>query len=168
MALTLLRHTTPDVVKGTCYGRTDLALADSFETELEQVLAQVPHAQLVVTSPLGRCHRLAERLSRHLSVKLYPVRHWIEMDFGTWEGVPWSGVPRAGLDAWAADFKGYAGHGGESVAMLEARVRHALEVTPDHTIVVTHSGCIRAACAILGLHRGWDTDTPFGGVVRLR
>lgn len=167
MALTLVRHTTPDVVKGTCYGRTDLPLADSFETELAQVLARVPRAARIVTSPLGRCHRLATHLSLHLGTELRAAEPWIEMDFGAWEGVPWSDIPRSDLDAWAADFMGYAGHGGESVAMLETRIRAALEATPPDTIVVTHSGCIRAVCAILDLQQGWDTDTPFGGVVTI-
>lgn len=167
MALTLVRHTAPEVVKGTCYGRTDLPLAASFEEELKHVLASVPDARQIVTSPLRRCRSLASRLSLHLNSQLHPAEHWIEMDFGSWEGLPWAEIPRTDLDAWAADFHGYAGHGGESVAMLEARVRAALAATPPDSIVVTHSGCIRAVCAILDLHRGWDTDTPFGGMVHV-
>ena len=89
------------------------------------------------------------------------------MDFGRWEGIPWADIPRPDLDAWAADFMQDAGHDGESVAMLETRVRAALSQTPDNAIVVTHSGCIRAACAIRELHDGWDTETPFGGMVTL-
>ena len=48
------------------------------------------------------------------------------MDFGRWEGLPWSAVPRAELDAWAADLMHARPHGGESVAMLLARTRRAL------------------------------------------
>ncbi len=167
MALTLVRHTTPEVAKGTCYGRTDLALAESFETEQKDVLRRLPEATRVVSSPLWRCRQLAARAAAHVSGELTILPHWIEMDFGMWERTPWADIPRDGLDAWAADFLHYDGHGGESVAMLEARIRRALEATPDTSIVVTHSGCIRAACAIHGVYDGWDTDIPFGGAITL-
>jgi alpha-ribazole phosphatase len=167
MALTLVRHTTPDVPKGTCYGRTDLTLADSFETELRAVLSALPISAPVVTSPLTRCRSLAERIAASSAGTVQVMHDWIEMDFGTWEGVAWSDIPRGDLDAWAADFMGYAGHGGESVVMLEERVRAGLNAAPADSVIVTHSGCIRAACAIFGLHDGWDTETPFGGIVQL-
>lgn len=167
MAVTLIRHTTPNVAKGTCYGRSDLGLAKSFGTEAALVLADIPGAEIVVSSPLTRCHQLAQRISAHVTGDLIISSNWIEMDFGSWEGIPWADVPRAGLDAWAADFMRYAGHGGESVADLETRVTQALAATPDNAIVVTHSGCIRTACAIYGIHDGWDTETPFGGKVTL-
>lgn len=167
MAVTLVRHTTPDVATGTCYGRTDLALAASFDDEVQQVLRCLPPVAHVVTSPLLRCRSLAERIAGRDGGVPQPEQGWIEMDFGSWEGVPWSEIPRSGLDAWAADFMGYAAHGGESVTMLENRVRAALQATPQDSIVVTHSGCIRAVCAILGLHDGWNTETPFGGIVTL-
>lgn len=167
MGLTLVRHTTPDVPKGTCYGRTDLGLARSFEEELADLLARTPGATRIVSSPLVRCWQLATRLSDHFEIEVCRADHWIEMDFGAWEGVRWADIPRAELDGWAADFMGYKGHGGESVAQLEDRIRQALEVTPPDTIVVTHSGCIRAACAVLDLHDRWDTETQFGGIVSL-
>ena len=167
MAVTLVRHTTPDVTPGTCYGRTDLGLAESFHQEVAQVLKAIPSASVVMTSPLHRCRYLGEWISREAKLDVRAVELWIEMDFGAWEGVPWADIPRPDLDAWAEDFMHYAGHGGESVAMLEARVRTALSATPDNALVVTHSGCIRAACAILDLHDGWDTETPFGGMVTL-
>ena len=163
----MIRHTTPAVTPGTCYGRTDLALADSFEDELAQVLAALPTGARLTSSPLSRCRHLAGRISDQAKLEVQLVENWIEMDFGDWESVAWDKIARPELDAWADDFMGYHGHGGESVAMLEARVRRALVETPDDTLVVTHSGCIRAACAILGLHDGWDTETAFGGMVTL-
>ena len=89
------------------------------------------------------------------------------MDFGSWEGIAWSDIPRHELDGWAEDFHHFAGHGGESVAMLETRVRLALDATPENALVVTHAGCIKAACAIFGVEKGWETDVPFGGMVTL-
>ena len=38
MKLTLIRHTTPDVPKGTIYGKTDVLLKSTFEAEAEIVI----------------------------------------------------------------------------------------------------------------------------------
>jgi len=34
MEIYLIRHTTPDVAKGICYGQTDLDVANTFEEEV--------------------------------------------------------------------------------------------------------------------------------------
>ncbi len=162
MALTLVRHTTPAVMPGTCYGMTDLPLADSFDDECATVLETLPRHGAVLTSPLSRCHRLARAIADHWTVPLTVSVSWREMDFGAWEGVAWDAVPRDGLDAWAADFHGYDGHGGESVGALETRIRAALSAAQPDTLIVTHSGPIRAAMAIWGQGDGWDTKTGFG------
>lgn len=166
MALTLLRHTTPAVAPGICYGRTDLALADSFEAEAAGVIAGLPEVAHVVSSPLGRCHRLAERIAeaRGLRAQVEPL--WTEMDFGRWEGVPWAELPRDELDAWVADFYGARPHGGESVAELRDRVAAALACLPSEPVlVVTHMGTIKAALHLAGSPGAWDHTVPFGTAV---
>ncbi|RBI83899.1 hypothetical protein DRV85_14730 [Rhodosalinus halophilus] len=166
MALTLLRHTTPEVAPGTCYGRTDLALAPSFEAEAAEVIARLPEVAHVVSSPLTRCVRLAERIAgvRGLRARIEPL--WTEMDFGRWEGVPWSALPRDELDAWAADFYHARPHGGESVAELQARVAEALARLPaEPVLVVTHMGTIKAALHLAGRAGAWDHTVPFGTAV---
>lgn len=167
MAVTLLRHTTPEAAQGLCYGRTDLPLAQSFEAECAVILADLPRAKVLLTSPLSRCQRLAARIGAVLGLDPQPHPDWIEMDFGEWEGQAWDAIPRRALDDWAEDFTGYAGHGGESVAQLEARVRRALDQTPDGALVVTHAGCIKAALAIRGQGEGWQARPPFGGRITL-
>lgn len=87
------------------------------------------------------------------------------MDFGRWELRPWSEIARAEVDAWAADFEHARPHGGESVAELRDRVAAALrDAAPGQgpALWVTHGGVIRAVCAILGAHQGWDTRLDFG------
>ena len=165
--LTLLRHTTPDVAPGTCYGRTDLALAESFEQEARAVLEGLERPSVLLCSPLRRCRALAERIGVHLSLEVCLSEHWIEMDFGDWEGRPWADLPRADLDAWAADFHHYRGHGGESVAQLAARIEAGLAQVPEGALIVTHAGVIKAACALRGVGDGWDTQVGFGGLLRL-
>jgi alpha-ribazole phosphatase len=68
------------------------------------------------------------------------------MDFGTWEGLPWESVPRAELDAWAADLHAYAPGGGEPLAQMLARVQSALqERDPADTdqVWISHAGVAR-------------------------
>lgn len=167
MALTLLRHTTPDVTKGTCYGMTDLSLADSFEAEVAAVLQNLPKPRAIICSPLTRCRHLAERIGSEMSLEVSVSSHWREMDFGSWEGTLWSDLPRADLDAWAEDFHRYRDHGGESVAQLYGRVQQGIAAAPEGALIVTHMGCIKAALVASGAPRGWDAQVPFGGSIRL-
>ena len=167
MAVTLLRHTTPRQHKGLCYGRSDLALADSFEDELASLAPGLPPYRKVISSPLSRCRLLAEQLARQADLPLVIAPDWIEMDFGTWEGLAWSDIPRDQLDAWAADFHGYRGHGGESVAMLAQRVERGLQAAPEDALIVTHAGTIKAALAARSTPGAWDHTSEFGTWIRL-
>lgn len=165
MALTLVRHTRP-ALSGVCYGVTDVALADSFAQEEAVLAGTLTPAPRLVSSPLTRCRRLAGRLARRWGVPLTVDRRWQEMDFGAWEGRAWDDVPRAELDAWAADLLHARPHGGESVAMLLARVRAAIP-DADGALVVTHAGPIRAALVAAGEADGWQRPVGFGAVMRL-
>lgn len=161
--ITLLRHTTPDVAPGICYGRSDLGLAATFAQEAEAVLAALPAFDHLLTSPLRRCRQLAETIAKARGTTATVADLWTEMDFGSWEGQPWSSIPRADLDAWAGDFLDYRGHGGESVAQLRARIQAAHSLLPaGKCLVVTHMGPIKAARHIAGDPGGWDTKLPFG------
>ena len=74
----------------------------------------------------------------------------MELDFGAWEGLPWDDVPRAALDAWAADVHGFAAPGGESGDALIARVRDfAGELSRGDHIVVSHGGPLKVLAALL-------------------
>lgn len=167
MAVTYLRHTTPLVAADTCYGMTDLSLTAGFEAEAERSLSVLERPCLVVSSPLHRCLRLAERAATRFGVEMTVSQDWREMDFGDWEGRPWSALPRDELDAWAADFMGYKGHGGESVTDLATRIAAAREKIPDHALVVTHMGCIKAVLAGQGAPDPWQARLPFGGYLTL-
>jgi alpha-ribazole phosphatase len=163
VGLILVRHTTPDVAKGICFGRTDLALAASFEVEAQAVAARLSGMGRdlpILSSPLTRCRRLAAHLGPH---EVHAA--FTEMDFGRWEGVSWEAIPRAELDAWAGDFMGARPHGGESVAQLRDRVAAGLESLPQDCVIVTHAGVIKAVAAILGHPEGWEIRPAFGEVL---
>ena len=58
MRIHLIRHTTPDIKKGLCYGQTDLDVTDTFEQEKEHVLSKLlGEYDAVFTSPLQRCSK---------------------------------------------------------------------------------------------------------------
>lgn len=162
MGLTLLRHTTPDVAKGICYGMTDLGLAQSRDTEFSEVVKSLPRTGRIVCSPLQRCKQLATHVAGHWGLAVDVDDGLREMDFGRWEMVPWNDIPRAELDEWAANFMDAKPHGGESVRQLRDRVETTLGSYKDDTLVVTHSGVIRAAAAISDHPEGWEIDVKFG------
>lgn len=170
MVLILVRHTTPQVAPGICYGRTDLDVSDTFENEAGKVACALPSFIRIVTSPLRRCVKLADHLSQQTGV---PIRHdprLAEMDFGTWEGCLWSKIPRHELDHWAQDFLHARPHGGESVAMLRARIQQAfgeIETSQGPTLVVTHAGVIRAALSTGDTAGDFEASIPFGGCVQI-
>ena len=75
-----------------------------------------PAEARIVASPLRRAQDLARRLGDpETDARL------VEMDFGAWEKRRWDDLPRDEIDAWAADFTGYAPPGGESVGAMAAR-----------------------------------------------
>ena len=170
MPLTLLRHTTPNRHQGRCYGRLDIDLADSFVAEAHGVLAALGKVTAVYSSPLSRCMRLAEFIAYKNGLSVMAEPRLIEMDFGRWEGLPWSDLPREELDAWAKDFMYARPHGGESVAMLRERVLSVLDDISkarsfDAVLCVTHSGVIRAAMACGDQPTNFDLSVAFGGSV---
>lgn len=165
MSIILLRHTRPIGAEGLCYGRTDLPLADCFEREAARLCRGLPPIRRIVTSPLSRCARLARAIgaARNLSVETDP--RVIEMDFGRWEGMAWSSIPRDDLERWRENLTHATPHGGERVADLAKRTRDALDAAADGRVpvlIVTHNGVIKAALAEAGDPRGWQSETGFG------
>lgn len=167
MRVILLRHTRTLGAEDRCIGRTDLRLADTFEAEAAAILMALPPVRRIVTSPLSRCTRLAELIARERRLPVAVEPRLAEMSFGRWDGLPWDEVPRAEVDAWAADLHNARPHGGESVAELAARVAAALVNLGDGDLVVTHNGVIRAALAAAGREGAWEARVPFGSFVEI-
>lgn len=159
MKLWLVRHAQPLIGPGVCYGATDIpAYAKATALQAHQLAEVLPAGVPVYCSPLRRCESLA--------LALYGLRPDLtyesdarlrEMDFGTWEGRPWSDIPQNEFDHWMEDFGQHRVGGGENVRSLLARVALALQNTrerartPDDNIAegsaiwITHAGVIRAA-----------------------
>ncbi|KPP94430.1 histidine phosphatase family protein [Erythrobacter sp. HL-111] len=154
MALILLRHFEPQVDPGVCYGRSDVAARAATAADLSRLLAALPRGiARVESSPLIRCRALAEALADRLGLPLAFDERLAEIDFGRWEMRCWDDIPRAEIDAWAADVTGARPHGGESVADMIERVRGFLAERSGGTesvLAVTHLGVVRCVRAILG------------------
>jgi alpha-ribazole phosphatase len=143
LTLYLVRHPRPLIAPGVCYGQLDVE-AENPAPIVTRLRAELPPGLPVWSSPLQRCRTLAEALhpAPRIDVRL------MELNFGAWEGRPWDAVPRAELDAWAADLEGYAPPGGESPLDLQRRVLAWVgELAAGAHVLVTHAGVIRVLSA---------------------
>lgn len=144
MQVFLIRHPRPQVAAGICYGQLDLP-ALGVEQTATRLRQQLPADLPLISSPLQRCRALAEAL--HPSPRFEP--ELMEMNFGEWEGRHWDQIGAEALDAWAADLLHHAPPGGESAAMLQARVIASFDSLAAEgltaCVVVTHAGVMRAA-----------------------
>jgi alpha-ribazole phosphatase len=143
--LFLIRHPAPAVAPGTCYGRSDLALAADPAPVADALRPLLPAGLPLYSSPLRRCRELAALL--HPAPRLDP--RLVELDFGAWELQSWDAIDRAALDAWAADPLHFIPPGGEAVADLRTRVRDFLASVEEETILVAHAGVMKLCAAEL-------------------
>jgi len=69
MEIYLVRHTTPNVKKGICYGQTDIDINSyTFESELCEIKNKLPSdIDRFYCSPLMRCLKLAKKLAEKKS-----------------------------------------------------------------------------------------------------
>lgn len=158
MELYLIRHTTPAMPPGVCYGQEDVDLAVNFLDEAETVrrkLAGVAPAACY-SSPLQRCARLASILNSVESEPLHDAR-LMELHFGAWETKAWNDIPRHELDRWGQQYVDEAPPGGETFRDLHRRaagfMQDLLQQPFDGPVLaVTHAGVIRALLAeVLGM-----------------
>lgn len=171
MPIILVRHTRPSVAANTCYGLTDLDVDESFEPEANLVLSKLGSCDAIISSPLQRCTKLAQRIADHFEIDFTIDSRLVEMNFGRWEGHLWSEIAESELDEWAADFLHARPHGGESVAMLHARataVRSDYARRPGTHVFVCHAGIIRSMLATGNQVEDFDFTADYGAVVALQ
>ena len=167
------RHPRPRIGARICYGRTAVPLAEPAEIGAAALIAAAGDpVERIVSSPLSRAAQVAQAVARETGAPLHTDDRLMEMDFGGWENVAWSAIPRAEIDAWAADPLRYRPGGGESVEAVLRRVRRAwtgIASSEANTLVVTHAGPIRC---LLHLGRGVpilqaiQAGVPYGSVER--
>lgn len=168
------RHPRPRLAGRICYGRTDVPLAELPDHGAAALIeAAVDPIERIIASPSSRAWLVAQAVAARTGAPLHADDRLQEMDFGAWEGLAWSAVPRPELDAWAADTLHYRPGGGESVDAVLRRVRRAwtgIASSADTTLLVTHAGPIRCLLHIamgVPLMEAIARGIPFGAVVRL-
>ena len=149
MAIYLIRHTTPLIEKGTCYGQLDIDVTESFETEATAIQKALPvPMEAVYSSPLRRCHKLAGYLFPDHPINLEPAL--MELACGEWEGIHWDAIPKDIIDPWMKDFVNVSTPGGESYIQMHGRVTECFKRIiegPKPVAIVTHGGVIRSILA---------------------
>ncbi|WP_394750626.1 alpha-ribazole phosphatase [Spongiimicrobium salis] len=172
MEIYLVRHTTPDIAKGICYGQSDLALVASFPEEYQKIHDQINFDQQtkIYSSPLKRCKKLAATFGNTIQ---YDAR-LMELHFGKWEMQAWNAIPPTEINPWMENFVETSVPEGESYLQLQERVidffRELQEEKPKKAIVITHAGVIRALVAHLQqipLKDSFSIQLNYGHVLRL-
>ena len=153
MKLVFIRHTSVDVPRGVCYGRTDVPLASTFPAEAQAVKEALntytfDHA---FVSPLSRCRALASYCGH---ADATADDRLLEMDFGAWEMQPFDAITDPVLQDWYRDYMNVRPTGGESSADQRARLADFLNElrTKNYGTVAlfTHGGILIHALAMLG------------------
>lgn len=173
MKLWLIRHPEPNIAAGVCYGASDVpALSNALERQVQQLVEVLPQGLRVWSSPLQRCLAVCESLqTRRADLQVRIDARLQEMNFGLWEGQPWSDISISEFDAWTADFWDMAPGGGESLHAFMARVSAALQqaracASVQEMAWVCHAGVIRAVQMVLrGVSevrdaRDWPREAP--------
>ena len=144
------RHPRAQGAEGRCIGRTDLPVhRRRAKRAAHRVRAALRHAGLarqvraVWTSPRARCLSVARWLARwgfavHVDARL------AEMDFGRWDGRPWSEIAFEEVEAWRLGWRDHAPGGGESLAQVAARAAAFAAEGTGLRLVLTHGGWINA------------------------
>ena len=150
MALWIVRHATPLIASGVCYGALDVAADAQHTLQAARALAPALPVQCKVwVSPLQRCMQLADALS-DIRPELKPQTdtRLREMDFGIWEGLAWDAIPLPAMQAWTDDFGAHRFGGVESANEVLARVADLWDAARQHPdepqVWITHAGVARA------------------------
>jgi alpha-ribazole phosphatase len=149
--LILVRHgRTPANAAGLLQGRLDQDLDDVGRAQADAVarhVAESARIDAVVSSPLRRAAQTADAFGRQVELD----ERWLELAYGEFEGTPHTDVPAEVWQRWRADAH-YTPDGGESLAALDARVRHACEdliarAETENVVVVSHVSPMKSAVA---------------------
>jgi len=173
MEIYLVRHTTPKIEKGICYGQSDIDVQDSFKDELA-VIKKYIHINKrdfeVYSSPLIRC----EKLAQCFSTKITFDKRLMEVNFGDWELQPWGTINEVELNKWMGNFVTIAPPNGESYVQLSERVHKAFDTIVNDSekdkIIVAHGGVIRSIVAkikYIDLKDSFSIKIPYGHVIKL-
>ena len=174
MEIFLIRHTTPLVAKGICYGQTDLDVTESFSEEASAILTHLPNTiKNVYSSPLQRCAKLAKRLFPNHGIEWH--NDLMELNCGEWEMLEWDEIPKTAIQPWMDNFVHVQVPGGESYAELHQRVIDRFNIIcniGETAAIIAHGGVLRSILSHIGSHSLESSFSAFqlhyGAVVKIK
>lgn len=174
MEIYLIRHTTPAIEAGICYGQSDLDICESFEKDAEIIAKSLPNSiQHIISSPLQRCKKLATVLFPDQSHELNDDLK--EIHCGDWELKKWDDIPREILDPWMKEFVSIPFPNGESYEQFYQRVINQFEKIVHNyrcpVAIVSHGGVMRSILSYIThtpLQNSFDRfKIPYGTVIQM-
>lgn len=173
MEIYLIRHTTPKVEKGICYGQADLDITETFLEEVEAIKPHLPSEGVkIYSSPLQRCKKLADALFDGFDIDIHD--DLMELNCGQWELLPWNDIPKDEIQPWMDDFVNVPVPQGESYVDLHNRVVNRFnEIVSkqESAVIVAHGGVLRSILSHITstpLKESFDAFTlHYGCVVKI-
>jgi len=169
----LIRHTTPKIEKGVCYGQADIGVSSTFKKEVETIQSKinVNEDSVIYTSPLKRCVLLAKKISDTI---IYDHR-LKELDFGNWELHTWDTINQNDLNKWMNNFVYEQVPNGESYTNLHTRstsfFQEILQLHKKQVFIITHAGVIRSIIAHIlkmDLKDSFNIKINYGAIIHLK
>lgn len=174
MDIYLIRHTTPNVEKGTAYGQTDLDVVETFNQEMLAVRQALPEAFQEIpflSSPLQRCRKLAEALEPK---ELKLEERIKEINMGDWEMKLWKDIEGEVMQRWMKNFTTTPTPNGESYEDLAARAYQVWDEIHQEKLekiaLVTHFGIIQSILSKvlhIPLEKSFRLQVEYGGVIHI-
>jgi alpha-ribazole phosphatase len=173
--LYLIRHTCVAIERSICYGQSDIALADTFQTELLEIQQKLTFNAdcIIYSSPLKRSLQLAKAIFP--LVRPITDARLMELNFGNWELKKWTEVDKQELDNWMDDFVNVPCTGGESYNDLYKRCvsffNQCIQEPHQQVVVVSHGGVIRSILSFvlqIPLLRSFSLQLDYGKISKLK
>jgi alpha-ribazole phosphatase len=175
LELYLIRHTRVAIEKSVCYGQSDIALADTFQTELMEIRQKLtlnPDC-VIYSSPLQRSLQLATAICP--PVQPITDERLMELNFGNWELKKWAELNKQELDDWMNDFVNVPCTGGESYTDLYKRsvafFNQCIQQPHRQVLLVSHGGVIRSILSFVlqvPLSRSFSLQLDYGKISKLK
>ena len=171
MEVVMIRHTRVGVDKGTCYGWSDVPVAETFEQEAAVTKGNLDtfgEFDAVFSSPLTRALRLAVYCGYPEAIKDERLK---EMNMGDWEMLKFDEIKDRRLQQWYDNYMTLPTTNGESFPMLYDRVSPFLDELrgkPFHRVAIfAHGGVLMCGGIYTGMFTKEDCFNhlaAYGGI----
>jgi len=172
-----IRHAETNLAGSFC-GHSDPELNELGHTQVDELIHKLRANRIdaVYTSDLRRAQTTARAIAESFAVHCHVRPALREINFGAWEGHPWSEIEQQDGDyarRWVAEYPHLPARGGEDIRGFERRVLDEVEFLSTHVkgrtiAVVTHAGPLRTVlCALNGcsVEEAWEQTKSYCSIV---